>query len=39
VEIETPGMVRPLATLINRTHPRPQGMKEFISLLKNEASK
>ena len=39
VEIETPGMVRPLAMLINRTRPRPQGMKEFISILKNEAAK
>jgi DNA-binding transcriptional LysR family regulator len=39
VEIDAPTMTRPLATLISRTRPRPQGMKEFIDVLKSEASK
>ncbi len=36
VEIESPRMTRPLATIIARNRPRQPGMKEFIALLKDE---
>jgi DNA-binding transcriptional LysR family regulator len=34
VEIESPRMTRPLATVVSRTLPRPRGLKEFIAVLK-----
>lgn len=34
VEISSPKMTRPLATVISRTQPRPRGLKEFIAALK-----
>ena len=34
VEVESPRMTRPLATIIARNRTRPPGMKEFIALLK-----
>jgi DNA-binding transcriptional LysR family regulator len=37
VQIEAAGMTRPLATLTHRRRPRPQGMKEFINILKSGA--
>jgi DNA-binding transcriptional LysR family regulator len=36
VEIESPKMTRPLATVISRSRPRPRGLKEFIAVLKDE---
>ena len=35
IEVESPRMTRPLATIVSRNRPRPPGMKEFIALLKN----
>ena len=34
IEIESPRMTRPLATIIARNRPRPPGLKEFIALLR-----
>ena len=34
IEVESPRMTRPLATIVSRNRPRPPGMKEFIALLK-----
>ncbi len=34
IEIESPRMTRPLATIIARNRPRPVGLKEFIAVLK-----
>ena len=34
IEIESPRMTRPLATIVARNRPRPPGMKEFIAMLK-----
>ena len=36
IEIESPRMTRPLATIVARNRPRPPGMKEFIALLNGE---
>ena len=35
IEVDSPRMTRPLATIISRNRPRPPGMKEFIALLKD----
>jgi len=39
IEIESPRMTRPLATIVSRNRPRPPGMKEFIALLKDAGAK
>ena len=39
LEIESPRMTRPLATIIARNRPRPPGMKEFIAMLKGDDGK
>lgn len=39
VEITSPKMTRPLATLVSRTRPRAPGMREFIGILRSEASR
>ena len=36
IEIESPRMTRPLATIVARNRPRRPGMKEFIALLKSK---
>ncbi len=38
VEIESPRMTRPLATITARNRARPPGLKEFIAMLKGEGS-
>ena len=37
IEIESPRMTLPLATIVSRNRPRPPGMKEFIALLKRQS--
>ena len=37
IEIESPRMTRPLATIVSRNRPRAPGMKEFIALLKEQS--
>ncbi len=39
IEVESPKMTRPLATIVSRNRPRPPGMKEFIALLKGASEK
>ena len=39
IEVESPRMTRPLATIVSRNRPRPPGMKEFIALLKDALAK
>lgn len=34
VEVDSPRITRPLATIVSRNRPRPPGMKEFIEMLK-----
>ena len=39
IEIESPRMTRPLATIVARNRPRPPGMKEFIAMLRGAGAK
>jgi DNA-binding transcriptional LysR family regulator len=39
IEVESPRMTRPLATIVSRNRPRPPGMKEFVALLKDSEAK
>jgi DNA-binding transcriptional LysR family regulator len=39
IDVESPRMTRPLATIVSRNRPRPPGMKEFIALLKDGGAK
>jgi len=39
IDVESPRMTRPLATIVSRNRTRPAGMKEFITLLKEGGAK